>query len=104
MAMATRGGEPGVVRLTLWGSALDEGGLAMSHSQVSFADARSGTVYSGSVVGLQGTLVTADVTSSSGSTLRLVMRLHIDAGSRSVTGTIHAAPLTSSDESGESSQ
>ena len=104
MAMATRGGEPGVVRLTLWGSALDEGGLAMSRSQVSFADARSGTVYSGSVVGLQGTLVTADVTSSSGSTLRLVMRLHIDAGSRSVTGTIHAAPLTSSDESGENSQ
>ena len=93
-----------MVRLTLWGSALDEGGLAMSRSQVSFADARDGTVYSGSVVGLQGTLVTADVTSSSGSTLRLVMRLRIDAGSGSVTGTIRAAPLTSSDESGESSQ
>jgi hypothetical protein len=94
--MATRGGEPGVVRLTLWGSALEGGGLAMSRSQVSFADARSGTVYSGSVVGLQGTLVVADVSSSSGSTIRLVMRLQIDAAADQVTGTIHAAPLASS--------
>jgi hypothetical protein len=95
MAIATRGGEPGVVRLTLWGSALEGGGLAMSRSQVSFADARSGTVYSGSVVGLQGTLVVADV-SAGGSKLRLVMRLQIDGAAGGVTGTIHAAPVSSS--------
>ena len=93
MAMATRGGEPGVVRLTLWGSALDSGGLQMSQSQVSFQDAVSGVVYTGSVVDLEGTLVAADVASPSGSTLRLVMRLQIDAGAGTVTGTINASPV-----------
>jgi methionine sulfoxide reductase heme-binding subunit len=98
MAMATRGGEPGVVQLTLWGSALDGGGLAMSRSQVSFQDAVSGVVYTGSVVNLDGTLVTADVTSPSGSTLSLVMRLQIDAGTGTVTGTIDATPVPSGDD------
>jgi hypothetical protein len=100
MAMATRGGEPGVVQLTLWGSALDGGGLAMSRSQVSFQDAVSGVVYTGSVVNLDGTLITADVTSPSGSTLRLVMRLQIDAGTGTVTGTIDATPVPSGDDDG----
>ena len=96
MAMATRGGEPGIIRLTLWGSALQDGGLAMTRSQVSFADARSGTVLTGSVVGLQGTRVVADVSSPSDSTLRLIMRLRIDASGGGVTGTVHASPGASS--------
>ena len=98
MAMATRGGEPGVVRLTLWGSALDGGGLQMSRSRVSFQDAVSGVVSTGSVVELDGTLVAADVTSPSGSTLRLVMRLQIDAGAGTVTGTINASPTGRGDD------
>lgn len=100
MAMATRGGEPGVVRLTLWGSALDGGGLAMSRSQVFFQDAASGVIYAGSVVNLDGTLVAADVTSPSGSTLRLVMRLQIDAGTGTVRGTIDATPVRGSEDDG----
>jgi len=89
IALATRGGEPGLVKLTIWGTALDDGGVQMTRSEVSFADARTGTVYTGTIVGLEGTLVTADVTSQDGSTLRLVMRLQIDAGS--VTGAIRAS-------------
>jgi sulfoxide reductase heme-binding subunit YedZ len=96
MAMATRGGEPGIIRLRLWGSALQDGGLAMTRSQLSFADARSGTVFAGSVVGLQGTRVVADVSSPSGSTLRLIMQLRIDTGGGGVTGTVHASPRASS--------
>jgi DMSO/TMAO reductase YedYZ heme-binding membrane subunit len=97
MAMATRRGEPGVVRLTLWGSALDNGeGLAMARSRVSFQDAVSGTTYTGSVVELDGNLVVAEVESSSGTTLRLVMRLQIDSAGATVTGTINASPIAGS--------
>ncbi len=99
IAMATRGGEPGLVQLTLWGSALDSGGLAMSRSRVSFQDAVSGTVYTGSVVNLDGNLVVADVTSSSGSTLQLIMRLQIDAEAGTVAGTMHASPASGSGDS-----
>ena len=65
----------------------------MSKSEVSFEDARTGTVYNGTVVGLQGNLVVADVTSS-GSTLRLTMRLRIDGQTRSVTGTVQSVPVS----------
>jgi hypothetical protein len=96
IAMATRGGEPGIVRLTLWGSALgDNDGLAMSRSDVSFQDAMSGTTYTGSVVELDGNLVVADV-ESSGTTLRLVMRLQIDSADATVKGTIDASPVAGS--------
>ena len=78
IAMAVRGSTPGLVKLTLWGTAIEDGGIQMSRSEVSFEDARTGTVYTGTVVGLEGNLVVADVTSP-GSTLRLTMRLRIDA-------------------------
>jgi sulfoxide reductase heme-binding subunit YedZ len=96
MAMATRGGEPGVIRLTLWGSALDDGGLSMSRSSVSFQDAVSGATYTGSVVDLEGNLVIAEVESPSGTTLRLVMRLQIDSAAATVTGTVDASPVAGS--------
>jgi sulfoxide reductase heme-binding subunit YedZ len=96
MAMATRSGEPGVVRLTLWGSALEDGGLAMSRSSVSFQDAVSGTTYTGSVVELDGNSVVAEVQSSSGTTLRLAMSLRIDSVAETVTGTIDAHPIAGS--------
>jgi methionine sulfoxide reductase heme-binding subunit len=91
IATAIRGGEPGVVRLTLWGIALQGGGLEMADSQVSFEDVGRGIVFSGRVVALDGNLVVADVTSPSGSTLRLRMLLQLDSGTRSVTGKISAA-------------
>lgn len=96
IAMATRGGEPGVVRLTLWGSALENEGLAMSRSNVSFQDAVSGTTYTGSVVELDGNLVVAEVESSARTTLRLAMRLQIDSAAATVAGTIDAYPIAGS--------
>jgi sulfoxide reductase heme-binding subunit YedZ len=98
IATAIRKGEPGVVRLTLWGTALEGGGLSMTDSQVSFEDAGRGVVYSGRIVGLEGDQVEADVTSPSGSTLLLRMQLRIDRRGRSVTGTISAS---SADESAQ---
>lgn len=101
LAMAVRGGEPGVVDMTIWGSALEGGGLQMTRSQVSFTDARNGSTYTGSVTGLQGNLVVADVTSSSGSALRLTMQLHLDSTTGSATGTVRGAPLTSGEVGAE---
>jgi methionine sulfoxide reductase heme-binding subunit len=97
IAAAVRGSEPGVIRLTLWGTALEGGGLQMSESQVSLEDVASGVVYSGRVVGLDGNLVAADVTSPSGSMLRLVMELRIDAAAGSVTGRLHGEPAGEGD-------
>jgi hypothetical protein len=97
IAAAVRGSEPGIVRLTLWGSALDEGGIAMRESQVTFKDAATGTVFTGSIVGLDGNRVVADVAPSSGSRLQLVLALRIDATAGTVTGTIHATRIGSSE-------
>ena len=47
--------------------------------------------YSGQVVGLDGNLVQADVTNSSGDTLRLTISLRIDSSTGSVTGTVDGA-------------
>jgi sulfoxide reductase heme-binding subunit YedZ len=91
IALAVRGSEPGVVRLTLWGSALEGGGLAMSESQVSYEDAATGTAFTGSVVGLDGNRVVADVASASGSRLRLLLVLRIDPQAGTVTGVVRAA-------------
>ncbi len=91
IAAAVRGREPGVMRLTVWGTALEGGGLRMSDSSVSFADERSGVVYSGRIVGLNGALVDADVTSPSGATLRLAMNLRLEGGAGTVGGSIRGS-------------
>ncbi len=101
IAMAVRGSEPGVVDVTLWGTALESGGLAMSRSRVSFTDAASGVVYTGTVVGLDGNWVEANVASPSGSVLRLVMRLRIDPEAATVTGSIRATPRSGGEGSSE---
>jgi methionine sulfoxide reductase heme-binding subunit len=97
IAVAVRGSEPGLVRLTLWGTALESGGLAMSRSQVTFEDAATGVVSSGTIVGLNGNRVVADVTSPSGSRLRLTLVLGINSNAGTVTGTIHSAVVSGSE-------
>lgn len=92
IAAAVRGSEPGVVRLTLWGTGLEGGGLRMNESDVSFEDVASGVVFSGRVVALEGNVVAADLASTSGSTLRLVMQLRIDPSARTVTGSVRGTP------------
>lgn len=88
IALAVRGETPGLIRLTLWGTALQGGGLEMSQSRVSFVDAASGVVYTGHIVTLDGTRVVADVSSSSGATMRLDVTLRIDSRNNTVTGVI----------------
>jgi hypothetical protein len=70
----------------------------MNDSSVSLQDTRTGIAYSGSVVGLEGSLVVADVSSSSGNGLRLTMQLRIDGAGRTGGGTIRAAPARGDEE------
>jgi Ferric reductase like transmembrane component len=97
IAAAVRGGGSGVVQLTLWGAALEGGGIAMRESAVSYRDATTGALYTGRITGLAGNRVAADVVSSSGARLRLDLALRIDASAGVVGGTIHAAPSSESE-------
>ena len=77
----------GILHLTLWGTATGEG-VAMSTSRVTFSPVGA-KPYSGRVVGLNGDQVVADLTDSSGSSLRLALALRIDSATSTVTGTVH---------------
>jgi methionine sulfoxide reductase heme-binding subunit len=91
IAAAVRGTEPGIVRLTLWGTSVESGGIAMRTSQVSYRDATTGAVLTGSIVGLDGNRVVADVASPSGQHLRLLLELQIDPQAGTVAGAISAS-------------
>jgi hypothetical protein len=99
MALAERSDHPGVVNLTLWGSALDGGGLAMRTSEVAFRPVSGNASYTGTVVGLDGTRVIIALSSSSGGPLRMELQLRIDPETKSVSGTVHATPSSAGIES-----
>jgi DMSO/TMAO reductase YedYZ heme-binding membrane subunit len=85
---AVRGRVPAVLRLTLWGTAAGEEGVAMNDSSVIFTPI-AGPGYSGKVVGLEGNQVVADLTSSSGAKLRLTIVLNLNGASSAFTGSVH---------------
>jgi DMSO/TMAO reductase YedYZ heme-binding membrane subunit len=76
----------GILHLTLWGTANGEG-VAMSTSRVTFSPVGE-KPYSGTVVGLNGNQVVADLTDPSGTSLRLALALRIDSATSTVTGTV----------------
>jgi DMSO/TMAO reductase YedYZ heme-binding membrane subunit len=84
---AVKGHVPAVLRLTLWGTAAEEGGVAMSNSSVSFSPVGSGG-YTGKITGLEGNQVAADLTSSSGARLHLTIVLNLDSSTRTFTGSV----------------
>ena len=77
----------GILHLTLWGTATGEG-VAMSTSRVTFSPVGA-RPYAGTVVELDGNQVIADLTGSSGASLRLSLDLRIDSATSTVTGTVH---------------
>lgn len=98
IAVAVRGSRPALLKMTLWGTAAEGGGLLMSRSDVSFRDGATGAVSTGQIVALDGNRVVADVISSSGSRLRLSMRLEIHPSAGTVGGVLHGTPRAGSDE------
>jgi hypothetical protein len=76
----------GILHLTLWGTANGEG-VAMSTSRVTFSPIGA-RPYAGTVVGLEGNRVVADLSDPSGASLRLSLELRIDSATSTVTGTV----------------
>lgn len=77
----------GILHLTIWGTATGDG-VAMSTSRVTFSPVGA-KPYAGTVVGLDGNQVVADLTDPSGASLRLSLELRIDSASSTVTGSVH---------------
>lgn len=90
---ASRGRVPAVLRLTLWGAQSQEGGVSMTNSTVSFEPA-GGARYTGTVVGLEGDQVIADVSNASGQHVRLTLALRIDSTAGTFTGSLHGEAVS----------
>lgn len=87
---AVRGRVPAVLRLTLWGTAAGEEGVAMSDSRVSFSPVGFGG-YSGKITALEGNQLAADLMNSSGGRLRLTIVLNLDNATSTFTGSVHGS-------------
>jgi hypothetical protein len=91
-----RGGPKGAARIDLRG-APNGGGVSMTASGVSFVPATTRSVYTGSVVALEGPRVVALVRDDAGHRLRIDFALTINAAAHSVTG-IAAATAQGDDQ------
>jgi sulfoxide reductase heme-binding subunit YedZ len=85
-ASPTGGGASEALGIVITGQADDNGGVTMSASQVTFGPAASPRRYTGQLVSLDGTNMTAQVRDSAGQSLRLAIGLQ--ANGNSITGTL----------------
>lgn len=86
-----RGAADAELRLDLWGTPLDGGGVAMQASRVSFGPPGDPRAYTGKIVGLQGERVLVGLHDAAGRTVDLALVLRIDAASGSVAGNLRAS-------------
>jgi len=82
------GNVTGALHMVLQGRAIDDGGVSLETSDVTLDG--GGTTYSGSVTGLRGALIDAQLTDPSGHDLALELDLVIDGGQ--VSGRVHGSP------------
>jgi len=87
-----RGGFGGRVHLELRGIPLEGGGVQMLDSLVALLPNGASAWRSGSVVGLSGSEVAADVRAADGRRVRVLLDLQIDPGTGTVGGTLHSVP------------
>jgi sulfoxide reductase heme-binding subunit YedZ len=86
---AADSGSKGVLQVTLEGVPLDEGGIQMTRSSVSFGPRAAPQAYSGQIVSLSGSRLVASVRNSSGTALSLDIDLRLDPSSRTLSGSLH---------------
>lgn len=90
LTLRLHGRTGGAARIDLRGIPSDDG-VSMTASGVSFVPASTRAVYTGSVIGLDGTDVIATVTNGSGDRLRLHFSLTIDTATQTVSGTVRGS-------------
>ena len=85
------GGAKGFLHVVLQGVPLEDGGVQMTASSVTFGPAGAPGAYSGDIVSLAGSRIVASVQDAQGDTLDLTLRLHLDSSSRSLSGSLRVA-------------
>ena len=90
------GGFVGRVHVALRGVPIGGGGVQMLASSVGLLPRGASAWYPGTVVGLEGRLVSADVQGSNGQHVQVVLALNIDPASGRVTGSLHGGRATES--------
>ena len=90
MRMDMSHGASGTLDVTITGQPLAGGGVAMTQGSVSLGPRGEPTLYTGHVVGLQGSQIVAAAQSSDGTAMRLAIDVTIDQANASVNGTVQA--------------
>lgn len=93
---ATLAGFRGTLDIALVGQADANGGLTMSASRVRFGPAAAPSEYTGRIVGLNGTVMTARVRDLAGHQLLLGIALQADGNA--ITGTVRVSPVRGGDD------
>jgi hypothetical protein len=83
-----RGTVRGALRITLWGAAAEEGGVALTASDVAFGATGTTVPYVGHVVSLAGNRVDADLSTSSGARLAMTVTLQLNRETGAVSGDV----------------
>jgi hypothetical protein len=83
-------GASGTLDVTITGQPLEGGGVAMTQGSVALGPTGNPNLYTGHVVGLQGSRIVASAQSSDGSGMRLNIDVSPDQSTGSVSGTVQA--------------
>jgi hypothetical protein len=90
MRMNMSRGASGTLDVTITGQPLEGGGVAMTQGSVSLGPSANPNLYTGRVVGLQGSRIVAVAQSSDGSAMRLDIDVSLDQATGNVSGTVQA--------------
>jgi hypothetical protein len=99
-ALPTGGGARAPLDIIITGQADDNGGVTMSGSQVTFGPSASPRQYTGQLVSLNGTSMTAQVRDNAGQSLLLAIGLQPNG--TSVTGTLQVTTARTTSAGGTS--
>jgi DMSO/TMAO reductase YedYZ heme-binding membrane subunit len=84
-------GSKGLLNVVLRGVPLDDGGVQMTGSRVTFGPRAAPGDYSGQIVSLEGPRLVASVQDAAGHALDLTLFLRIDPSSRTLSGSLRVA-------------
>ena len=90
ISMTMSGASSGNLNVRIVGQPVEGGGVAMRAGSVSFSPSGAPAPYTGQVIGLQGSQITARVAQGSGTPVDLAIFLSIDQAGQTVSGPGHA--------------
>jgi sulfoxide reductase heme-binding subunit YedZ len=91
LSATAAGGAKGLLHVVLRGVPLENGGVQMTGSRVSFGPRQAPHAYSGQVVSLAGPRLVASVQDSRGDALDLTLLLRLDPSSQTLSGSLRVA-------------